>query len=250
MTVSVERATVAFGGVTAVDGVTLTLQRGEVLALIGSNGAGKSTLVNTISGHVTPQHGTVRIDGETVLGNPERRARLGIGRTFQTPRIQPQMRVVDNVAVGHYPVHRYGLAHTVLRRRSVAASEAQVARAAVEALERFGLSAFAERFPQDLPAWTLRLIELARVLMSKPQYVFLDEPAAGIDQASRDRLALIVRELRDEGIGVLLIEHSFDLVKRVSDRVTVLDKGRVLCEGTADEVAQDARVRAGYLGLE
>lgn len=253
----------AFGGLKAVDRVSLHLRPGETVAIVGPNGAGKSTLVQLLSGVERPDSGTVAVDGRrSDRLPPERIARLGVGRSFQTSRVFPALTVRESVLVGTHPAllrQGAGLIDPVsetlgalLRlpfwRRRVAAQEA----AAEAALKRFGDRLWPRR---DQPAFSLsyanrRRLEIARLLAAGPRYLLLDEPSAGMNPTETEELTDLLVDLRrtDPALGLLVIEHKLSLVRRVADRVVVLNQGRVLVEDTPDRALDHPEVVEAYLG--
>lgn len=245
----VEDVDVWFGGLHALDQVSMTIPRGKVTGLIGPNGAGKSTLVNAVTGHVTPSGGKVLIDGQVVnRESVHRRAKRGVARTFQTPRLMPQGTVLDNLVIGAYATSRSGLPGCLIGTPRSAREERAAHDKAAELLDRFDLARYARSRAEETPLWALRLAEVARALMSDPSYVLLDEPAAGTDEAAHDLIETAVLELARNGIGVLLIEHHFAFVQRTSDHVVVLHDGALLVEGKPAAIAADPLVMETYLG--
>ncbi len=245
----VEAVSVVFGGLAALTEVSLSVQAGTVCAVIGPNGAGKTTLYNAISGYERPQAGVVRLDGHSVTGLPPHAiSRLGLRRTFQNGGLFGEMTVLENVMVGadratrsHVPGVLFALPrHRREERRAVAEARAMLARVGIDRLVQARV--------RDLSFGQQRLVEITRALISRPRVLLLDEPAVGLSQAERDVLATTLRQLASEGIAVLLVEHVIDLVMAVSDRVMVLNFGRVLAEGTPAEVRADQAVLEAYLG--
>lgn len=219
-----------FGGIRAVDGVDLAIRAGEIRGLIGPNGAGKSTLVGLISGRIAADAGTIRLGGEDITRLPaEARVRRGIAYTFQVTSIYPRLSVFDNVALA------------VQRRGGPLAQGVQAA------LGRVGLGALAAETAGELSYGHQRLLEVAMGLALGPRLLILDEPTQGLAASEIEGFAALVREVAT-GAAVLLIEHNIELVLTLADRVTVLDAGRVLAEGTPAEVRADPAVQAAYLG--
>jgi branched-chain amino acid transport system ATP-binding protein len=225
----------AFEGVHALEGVTLELRRHEVVGLIGPNGAGKTTLVNVITGFDLPTAGTVELDGRDVTRwHPGRRGRAGLARTFQHSRSFRNLSVRENVEVAALGA---GSRPRAARRR------------ADELLELLGLGARAESPASALPHGDERKLGVARALATRPRYVLLDEPAAGLPETEVPEFAAVIRIVRDDfEAGVLLIDHNMALVMEVCDRIEVLDQGRTLASGTPDEIRRNLDVAAAYLG--
>jgi branched-chain amino acid transport system ATP-binding protein len=245
----VESVSVVFGGLAALTDVSLTVEAGTVCAVIGPNGAGKTTLFNAISGYERPKTGVVQLGGQVITGLPPHRiSRLGLRRTFQSGGMFGEMTVLENVMVGADRATRSTIPGVLFwlprdraaERRAVAASREMLARVGIERIEHTRV--------RDLSFGQQRMVEITRALISQPRVLLLDEPAVGLSQAERDTLATTLRRLADEGIAVLLVEHVIDLVMAVSDRVTVLNFGRVLAEGTPAEVRADEAVLEAYLG--
>lgn len=244
--------TKSFGSVVAVDRLTLDLRPGAVVALIGPNGSGKTTALRLLAGTLRPDRGIVRLEERRLDQlSVDERARLGIVRTLQATAIFAELSVLENVLVGAAVRSRFGgairtLAATPASRRETRELHAR----AVEALASFGLGAAAELRAAELPGHAQRLLMLAAAYAAEPRVLLLDEPAAGAAVPEVDRLAAHLDRLRAEGIAVLLVEHNLRLVRAVADWVVVLEAGRTIAEGTADEIAADTGVRTAYLGRQ
>jgi branched-chain amino acid transport system ATP-binding protein len=239
----------AFGGVYAVRDVGLGVAPGELRAVIGPNGAGKSTLFALIGGQLAPDAGSVRLDGVPVERLPaHRRARLGIGVVFQAARIFAGLTALENVMVGAHATTRAGFAAAALRLPVHRREEREIRDRAADCLRRTGIEEWAHRPAEELPLGQQRALQLARALCGEPRLLLLDEPASGLRAAERERLAALIGDLRATGLTVLLVEHDVAFVMRLADRVTVLDLGRVIADGTAAEVRADPRVVTAYLG--
>jgi ABC-type branched-subunit amino acid transport system ATPase component/ABC-type branched-subunit amino acid transport system permease subunit len=241
--------TVKFGGLTAVNDASLKVCEGEIVGLIGPNGAGKTTLFNSIAGLNEPTHGAVKLFGNDVTSWPvHRRAQLGVGRTFQAIQMFGQLSVFENLMVAtdrHNPTGFFG--HLSVSRRSIHA-ESEARQQVRRALELLDLTPVAQRTAKDLPFGVLRMVEVARALVTGARVIMLDEPASGLDNKETDRLADILRFVRSLGVTLLLIEHDVRMVTSVSDYMYVLDRGNMLAEGPPDHVQRDERVIAAYLG--
>jgi len=239
----------AFGGVKALKGVSLAAAPGEVTALIGSNGSGKTTLLNVICGYARPQGGSVTLDGAEILRRkPHQIARMGIGRTFQTPTIPRGVSVRDAVASGRYANDHVGFLSAIFRLPRLWRAQRADTREAMALLDLVGLRDVADVEATSLPLGTRRLVEVVRSLCSEPGVVLLDEPASGLNEEEVERLAQIVIRLKDAGATVVVIEHNFRFISRISQTVHVLHLGELIASGTADEIAEDRQVIESYLG--
>jgi branched-chain amino acid transport system ATP-binding protein len=244
-----ERLSISFGGVCALDDVSLEVAPGLVFSIIGPNGAGKTTLFNLISGLYAPDAGRVRLAGEDVTGlPPEALARRGLSRTFQNLQIFFRMTALDNAMVGRHRHETTGVFSDLLHLPAVARQNRASRAAAMQALDRVGLAAVATRRATSLSYGGLKRLEMARALASEPRLILLDEPAAGCNAVETAEIEAIIRGLTRDGITVVLVEHDMRLVMNVSDRVYVLANGRTLAAGTAAQVRADPAVIETYLG--
>jgi branched-chain amino acid transport system ATP-binding protein len=247
-----------FGGLLAVNKVDFDIPRGSIVSLIGPNGAGKTTFFNMITGFYTPTAGEIVFDGKSVAwprGNsvkslsPHRVTALGIGRTFQNIRLFSTMSVLDNVLVGLHVHLKSRWWDAVLRTPSQLREEHEAREQARQLLDLVGLREREDTWARNLPYGDQRRLEIARAMGTKPKLLLLDEPTAGMNNAETRDLTDFIRRLRSEfGLTVLLIEHDMRVVMGISDRVTVLDYGEVIAEGSPDEVRRNSRVVEAYLG--
>ncbi|MDZ5456059.1 branched-chain amino acid ABC transporter ATP-binding protein/permease [Azohydromonas lata] len=241
------QVTKRFGGLIANNAVDLTVRAGEILALIGPNGAGKSTFFNMISGVDDPTAGEVRLMGQAMTGKPSREfAALGLSRSFQHVRLLGQRTVLENVAVGAHRRAQRGWLASMLRQDR--AEEAAVLAEARRQMERCGLAAHAGTPAASLALGQQRIVEIARALASQPAVLLLDEPAAGLRHLEKQALAKLLDQLRSQGLGILVVEHDMEFVMNLADRITVLEFGTVIAEGTPAEVQGNQRVLDAYLG--
>jgi ABC-type branched-subunit amino acid transport system ATPase component len=247
--IEVDGLDVQFAGLKALDDVSFSFDAGMVCALIGPNGAGKTTLFNAISGYVRPATGAVRLGGRSITGmSAHQVAARGVRRTFQNGGIFPTLTVLENVLCGLQEAIRNSLPGLALRLPKDRRAEIAATNSAIEMLEKMGLAGLAEREAKELSFGQQRRVEIARALICKPRALLLDEPAVGLSAAERGDLGDTLRALAADGMGVLLVEHVLDLVMAVSDKVVVLNHGRMIAAGTPEQVRNDPAVAEAYLG--
>jgi branched-chain amino acid transport system ATP-binding protein len=240
-----------FGGVRAVDDVSFSVNAGEIFAIIGPNGAGKTTLFNMISGLYRAPRGKVLLGGKDATNLPAHvLAQRGLSRSFQNLQIFFRMTALENVMVGrHLHENRNVLAH-LFRLPSVVSQNRASRKRAEELLELVGLSRLGARSAGELPYGALKRLEIARALAAEPRVLLLDEPAAGCNAVETDEVDAVIQKIAAQGITVVLVEHDMRLVMKISNRIHVLDQGRTLAEGSAQEVRGNPAVIAAYLGAQ
>jgi branched-chain amino acid transport system ATP-binding protein len=241
-----------FGGLQAIANFSLRVEDGELVGLIGPNGAGKTTIFNLITGVFRINQGRILFQGEDISAWASHRiTAAGIARTFQNIRLFKDLSVLDNVRLGAFAQHRYGLLGALCQSRSFQEEEGRLARRAWELLERFQLTRYADTPARQLPYGEQRRCEMARALISGPRLLLLDEPAAGMNQSEAEELIRIVRELKDEfRLTIILIEHQMRVVLNLCQRVTVLDFGCTIASGPPQEIQHHPAVLEAYLGRD
>ncbi|MCK9382787.1 MAG: ABC transporter ATP-binding protein [Sulfuritalea sp.] len=245
----VDNLSKSFGGVTAVQNVSFAVDRGLVYSVIGPNGAGKTTLFNLITGVYTPTEGDIRLDGQSIAGvEPHALALKGMARTFQNLQICMNMTALENVMVGAHLQLDRNLIKAMLRFPGIARRDSELKDQAHELMRFVGLERYWNLGASSMPYGALKRLEIARALAAKPQILFLDEPAAGLNSMETGEIDELVRKVAGNDVTVVLVEHDMKMVMNISDRILVLDYGKKLTEGTAKEVRENPDVIAAYLG--
>jgi ABC-type branched-subunit amino acid transport system ATPase component/ABC-type branched-subunit amino acid transport system permease subunit len=249
---AVDDVSLSFGGVQALDGATITVQPGEIVGLIGPNGAGKTTLMNVISGTIRPDRGSILLFGEEIVDLPaEIRAAQGLARSFQDAHLFPGLTVTETVQIALARDARAGFASSMLGMPWVRAAERASRAQALEVLDRLGLSAWSDALTSELSTGTRRICDIAAQLAARPRLLLLDEPTAGVAQREAEVFGPLLRRVRDElDCAVLIVEHDMPLLMGLCDRVYAMEAGRVIAEGTPEDVRHDPAVIASYLGTE
>ncbi|HEL2055483.1 TPA: ABC transporter ATP-binding protein [Streptococcus suis] len=248
----VKNLTKNFGGLTAVGDVTMELHEGELVGLIGPNGAGKTTLFNLLTGVYEPSEGTISLAGTVLNGKaPSKIASLGLGRTFQNIRLFKNMTVLENVLIGLGNHGKAEVLASFLRLPAFYKNEEELKNKAIELLKIFDLDGDADTLAKNLPYGQQRRLEIVRALATEPKILFLDEPAAGMNPQETAELTQLIRKIKEEfGITIILIEHDMSLVMEVTERIYVLEYGRLIAHGTPEEIRNNKRVIEAYLGGE
>jgi branched-chain amino acid transport system ATP-binding protein len=244
-----KQITVRFGGVQALNRLELNVGEGEIYGLIGPNGSGKTTFINVVAGFFRPTSGSIFFLGDDITGlKPDQVTSRGISRTFQNIRLFKTMTVLENVAVGYHPRGKSGLIDSIIRSDLFHSEEKATWERAEELLEFFGLWGRRNDWAGGLPYGQQRLLELARAMASNPKILLIDEPAAGMNEQETKQLIELFLKINEQGYTMLIIEHDMKLIMNISQRISVLDFGEKIAEGTPEEIQRNSRVIEAYLG--
>jgi branched-chain amino acid transport system ATP-binding protein len=248
--INATRVVKRFGGLMAVNKMDFNLEKGEIVSIIGPNGAGKTTFFNTITGIYKPEEGQILFNGKSLIGlRPDQIAERGISRTFQNIRLFSNMSVIENILVGMHPHLKQSAVDSLFRLPSFKKEELDAEKRAEELMEYVGVKGVGNELAKNLPYGAQRRVEIARALAADPLLLLLDEPTAGMNPLETEDAIKLFRRIRDEkGITVLLIEHDMRVVMNISERISVMDYGEKLAEGTPAEIRANPRVVEAYLG--
>ena len=246
---TLNEATIRFGGLTAVDHVSFTVEKGQIFGVIGPNGAGKTTLFNLVSGVHKLTSGSITFNGKDVGGlEPYQIAEAGIARTYQNINLFSNLTVLENAMIGRHTKSKSGLAAAIFRTPAQKREEAAIREKCMELLQFMGLEHKTDLLAKNLSYGEQRRLEIARAMASEPQLLLLDEPAAGMNSTEKVELTEMIRKIRDTGITILLVEHDMKLVMKITDRIAVLNFGELIALDEPQAVQNDPAVIAAYLG--
>ncbi len=245
----VKGVSMRFSGLVAVDNVDFEVNQGEIVSLIGPNGAGKTTIFNILTGIYASAEGEILFEGKSIRQiSVQSIVKRGIARTFQNLRLFGNMRVIENVMIGHHIYTEYSLFDLLFRTRKFHRAEKEAAQKSIAVLNSIGLGDKIDRYASSLPYGEQRRLEIARAIATGAKLLLLDEPAAGMNPAETESLLQFIKSLRDKGLTILLIEHDMNLVMNISDRIYVLDFGKLIAAGKPEGIAKNPRVIEAYLG--
>lgn len=245
----VSNITKRFQGLVAVNDLSLTMEHRTIHALIGPNGAGKTTTINLITGVTPLTSGEVQLDGKTISGLPTFQvARSGIGRTFQNIKVFPSMTLLENVMVGGHEIAPMGILKGLFNMRGAQKEERLLKEKAEQILDYIGMYKWKDELMENLPYGRQKISELARALMTGPKLILLDEPAAGLNPSERSELVKVIMKVYEDGTDFFLIEHNMDVIMKISSKITVLNFGSKIAEGTPKEIQNNDEVIKAYLG--
>ncbi len=243
--------TIKFGGLVAVDGVTFNVNQGEIVSIIGPNGAGKTTIFNMLTGLYRANMGSMEFDGKDITHmRPQDIVRLGIARTFQNIRLFRDLRVIENIMLGSHIDTNYGLFSAIFKTPKFREEEAQKAATALTLLKQMNLEKRADSYASSLPYGEMRRVEILRAMATGAKLLLLDEPAAGMHPNEAAELVEFIKEIRDAGFTILLIEHHMNVVMNIADRIYVLDYGKLIAQGLPKEIRENPLVIEAYLGRQ
>jgi len=245
----IDHLTVRFGGLAAVNDVSFTISRNEIVSLIGPNGAGKTTTFNAVTGFLKRISGSIRFEGEELVSlKPHQIARKGIVRTYQITSLFPSISVLENIRTAHHAKEHETLFDVLFNTRRKRQTEAMTLKKAREILDFIGLREKEKLLGSNLPYGEQRLLEMGIALAAEPRLLLLDEPSAGLNDTETQRMKELIRKIREQGVTILLVEHDMKLVMGISDRIVVLNFGKKIAEGAPEEIRKDPEVIKAYLG--
>lgn len=251
MFLEIDQLTMQFGGLVAVNNVSISVRKGEIHGLIGPNGSGKTTIFNVLSGYYKPTGGKISFEGQTISGLPAHQiTAAGFARTFQNLRLFSSMTVLENVLVGMGHHAKTGLWQAIFNPLAVNREETGFVEKAMKLLDLLEIADFANERAISLPYGHQRRVEIARALATNPQVILLDEPAAGLNEVETENLRKMLQKIRDLGVTIFLVEHDMKLVMGICEVITVLDYGKKIAEGTGAAISRDPVVIEAYLGQE